>query len=394
MKQPFSLFLFALCIIAFCSSAMMSLATARSSTQVGAKGEPLIVLPLSDYNNFYYTVNAHFGTDKSNTFKLLVNTNGGLLTVTSTLCGYQCWKHPKYDSRKSKTYKPDGRNVEWDIGEFQFYGTLANDQIALLGMDNSEALVVKNVTFAELVKASDSLEETYLQYDGLLGLSLLPEPSANNIFSFPSLMSYLVKQQLVSQRIFSVYLSEFFNMNQQHQKGKGALVLGGYSNDYYVGDMKFYPIPSDARHWSFEFDGLKVNGRLFQNLGCGIGYGKKCVAQLDTSAFTIFTDTYTFSYLQLGANVSIPADCSQIKLSSIPTFAFVIGGNDYVIKPQDYVIENKAPLFGQLVCQGAINQADFLQPGEWIFGAVFQSLFYTVYDQQNGRIGLATAKHN
>lgn len=323
-----------------------------------------------------------------------MNTNGGLLTVTSTLCGYQCWKHPKYDSRKSKTYKPDGRNVEWDIGEFQFYGTLANDQIALLGMDNSEALVVKNVTFAELVKASDSLEETYLQYDGLLGLSLLPEPSANNIFSFPSLMSYLVKQQLVSQRIFSVYLSEFFNMNQQHQKGKGALVLGGYSNDYYVGDMKFYPIPSDARHWSFEFDGLKVNGRLFQNLGCGIGYGKKCVAQLDTSAFTIFTDTYTFSYLQLGANVSIPADCSQIKLSSIPTFAFVIGGNDYVIKPQDYVIENKAPLFGQLVCQGAINQADFLQPGEWIFGAVFQSLFYTVYDQQNGRIGLATAKHN
>ena len=339
-------------------------------------------------------INVHFGSDHSNVYKLLVDTDSGYLTVTSSQCGVQCWRHPKYDHSKSKTYKPDGRSVEWDIGEFQFFGSLSVDSIGLI-QEGAADFQINNVTFAELIKSSDGLEESTLDYDGFLGLSLVPEYDANRVFAFPSLMSYIMKQGLVQSNIFSLYLSEILNPDQKNQKGKGALVLGGYSSDYYEGPMNFYPIPSNAKHWSFEFDGLKVNGKPVTYLsGCGYGTGTKCVGILSSGDFNIITDTVTFSNMQLFANVSIPADCSQVQLTRIPTFTFVIGGNEYSIKPQDFVIENKPPIWGSALCQGAITGADGLDQGTWIFGSVFQSLFYTVYDQQNGRIGLAKAKHN
>ncbi|EFC47649.1 predicted protein [Naegleria gruberi] len=379
--------------LAVCVSGAIPMRNFSKEKMKGVSGESLMVVPLQDYNNFYYYANVHFGSDKSNTFKLMVNTNGGLLTVTSTLCGMQCFRHPKYDSSKSSTYKKDGRQVDWYLGEFEFFGTLANDQMGLI-LDNGADLTIKNVTFAELVKSDDSFEESFLQFDGFLGLNLSPEPSANYVYSFPSIMDYVVQQKLVSSYVFSIYLSELKNPNQQKQKGKGALVLGGYSTDYYKGPMNFYPIPTGSKNWMIEFDGLKVNGNLVNYLTCGPGTGVKCLATFDTSAYAMFTDPITFSAMQLFANVSLPADCSQIQFSRIPTFTFVIGGNEYSIEPHNFVIENKPPIFGPSVCQGGINKADQLKAGQWIFGSLFQSLFYTVYDKQNMRIGLANAIHN
>ncbi|KAL9650007.1 hypothetical protein ABK040_003125 [Willaertia magna] len=349
--------------------------------------------PIYDYKNVFYYVPMHFGSDTKNTYKMYLDSDVGLVYVTSSKCS-QCWLHPRYDHSKSSTYKADGRNVQWSL-YFTYYGVLSNDQVAFVGENGQSEMIIKNVTFAELIKTDDAWVETANSFDGIIGFSRVPEKDMTGTYDFPGFMSIVKKSYPNIDNIFSIYLSELFNPNEQQQNGKGQLILGGYDNKYFSGQMNWFPLLNNTPHWMIEFDGVKVNGEWFKYVDCKSGAGGKCKAILDTGIGNIVMNTHYFQFFQLYAHASIPANCGDVDYSKIPTFAIVINGIDFVISPKDYVITQQTPLFGQKICSGAFAGAgnEVVGPNTFILGQVWHALFYNVYDAQNGRIGIAKANH-
>ena len=83
-------------------------------------------------------------------------------------------------------------------------------------------------------------------------------------------------------------------------------------------------------------------------------------------------------------------DCST--LPSLPDFSVTFGGDKYVLKPQDYILQ--VAQGSKTVCIVGIIGLDLPpQLGEaFILGDSFIKTYYTHFDVGNSRVGFARAK--
>jgi len=90
-----------------------------------------------------------------------------------------------------------------------------------------------------------------------------------------------------------------------------------------------------------------------------------------------------------GAGKQKQVDCST--LPQLPTLDFIIGGDKYSLKGEDYIL--KVTEFGKDVCIVGIMGLDLpTQLGEaFIIGDAFIKTFYTHFDVENKRVGFARA---
>ena len=78
-------------------------------------------------------------------------------------------------------------------------------------------------------------------------------------------------------------------------------------------------------------------------------------------------------------------DCEQ--LPNLPELALTFGGVDFVLKGTDYVLKV------QDQCISGFMGMDIPAGRIWIVGDVFLRKYYSIYDMENHRVGLALAKH-
>lgn len=148
-------------------------------------------LPLKDYMNTQYFIQASIGTP-AQTFTVVPDTGSSNLWVYSSKCfAVPCWYHDTYNSKKSTTYTKNGEAYDITYGSGSIKGFVSND-VATLG-----DVSVPNFGFGEVTSVSGT--SFYASsMDGIIGLAY-GSISIDNLPTF-------VDSSSLTDKSFSFYL--------------------------------------------------------------------------------------------------------------------------------------------------------------------------------------------
>ncbi|KAH6944834.1 hypothetical protein HPB50_005509 [Hyalomma asiaticum] len=202
-----------------------------------APGDPIPVI-LDNYQNMQYFGQLTIGTPPQS-FKLLMDTGSSNFWVPSAKCkeSMACRDHAKYDSSKSSTYKASSLSIRIRYSGGVVRGFTSIDNVGV------GPATVTQYKFAEMDHADGKLFRN-AKYDGIFGLAFRSISQNNQLPLFDA----MVKQGVVRQAVFSLYLSK-----QPSEQNGGEIYFGGINTRRYTGDVHYVAVNKLA-HWQVTMD--------------------------------------------------------------------------------------------------------------------------------------------
>uniref|UniRef100_A0A8C4KRV4 Cathepsin D n=1 Tax=Equus asinus TaxID=9793 RepID=A0A8C4KRV4_EQUAS len=320
---------------------------------------------LKNYMDAQYYGEIGIGTPPQ-CFTVVFDTGSSNLWVPSVHCkllDIACWIHHKYNSGKSSTYVKNGTTFDIHYGSGSLSGYLSQDTVSVpcnMALSTVRGVKVERQTFGEATK-QPGITFIAAKFDGILGMAY-PRISVNNVLP---VFDNLMEQKLVDKNIFSFYL----NRDPAAQPG-GELMLGGIDSKYYKGSLSYYNVTRMA-YWQIHMEGVEVGESLTLCKG-------GCEAIVDTGTSLIVGPVEEYM---------IPCE----KVSSLPEVTVKLGDQSYKLSSEDYTL--KVSQAGKTICLSGFMGMDIPPPGGplWILGDVFIGRYYTVFDRDQNRVGLAEA---
>jgi cathepsin D len=331
---------------------------------------------LNDYEDAQYYGQVSIGTP-GQCFDVVFDTGSSNLWVPGKNCkSMACLSHKKFQCSQSSTCKATQDKFFIQYGSGQLNGTVNYDKVCFGCKDDS--MCVDQQGFAETT-VEPGAAFAVGKFDGILGLGY-DTISVNNL---TTPFTNLIGGGQCAEPIFAFWLSRDPDSGA---KG-GELTLCGSDSSHYEGDLFYVPVTRQA-YWQFNVDSLEVGGKSIATNFVGI-------ADTGTSLLTGPVKEITQVNKAIGAH-KIPVTGEYVvscsKLDSLPTVTFTLGGKQFPLTPQQYVIqmENK----GVTMCLSGFMGLDVAPPAGplWILGDVFIGPYYTVFDKGQNRVGFATAK--
>jgi len=295
------------------------------------------------------------------------------LWVPSSSCdAIACLLHYRYYSDDSSTYVKNGTSFSIQYGSGAVAGFLSQDDVGLGGLN------IKNQVFAEVTQ-EPGLSFDLAKFDGIAGMAFV----TISVDHVTPLWYNLVSQGLVQAPQFSFWLSK-----DPNSASGGELTLGGTDSTHYTGSFTYVPLTDDT-YWEFKMDNLLVGSTGgFVPQG-----GISAICDTGTSLLAGPTTQVNKINSILGAiceeGECIFTSCSV--LSSLPNVNITLAGTDFVLTPNDYVLQ--VTTLGITECVSGFFGIDIPDPVGplWILGDVFIRKYYTTFDFQGKRVGFAIA---
>lgn len=317
---------------------------------------------IDDFQDAEYYGPISIGSDNQ-AFNVIFDTGSSNLWVPSSKLSVS--GKSKYNSATSETYKPDGTIFKIQYGSGPVSGFISEDDVTV------GSVKVPSQKFAEITDVS-GLGQAYSmgKFDGILGLGF-DRLSQDNI---KPIFEVMADNGLVESGVFTFVLG----------KGDGSvgeLVFGGIPTDKMAGDITYVDLKSED-YWRIQLDGVKVNGESY--------YTGSAIVDSGTSLLTLPSAALKKFAAAVGAKSSwlSPNEYTVSCKASLPDLTFTIGGNDFTLKGEDYILNA-----GMGICLLAVQGMDVPAPNGplMIMGDVFMRQFVTVFDYSQGRIGIAKA---
>ncbi|KAM6158164.1 pepsin F-like [Rhynchocyon petersi] len=320
--------------------------------------------PLRNYLDLAYIGTISIGTPPQE-FQVVFDTGSTDTWVPSIYCySAACEKHNTFNPLKSSTFNFTGLPISITYGTGSMKGFFSKDTVKVAG------LIIMEQEFGLSVLEPGKFMET-APFDGILGLAY----PALGVKGTTPVFDNLWMKGLIAKGVFAFYLTN----NQR--KGSVAM-FGGVDPSYYKGELSWVPL-SRPLFWQFTLNGIFMEG---VSVGCKGG----CQAILDTGTSLIVGPHMAILNIHrlINAKRSLVGEymvsCDSInKLSDI---VFSINGVNYPVPARAYIRQQGANCYSNFEAV----PSNFSQQ-DWILGDVFLRLYFSVFDREKNRIGLAPA---
>lgn len=309
-------------------------------------------------------------------FSFILDTGSGTTLLNEKRCTtIGCQTRKSFNSKASPTYSTIGRLIKINYAKGGVTIELAKDSFFF------EDLQVPNQEFGVILNEEGLFQAA--SYDGIIG------------FSYPSLsdntkpfFDRVIEMQVLPKNLFALYLS------RDTRVSPSRLFMGGFDHSLIEGKINYHPVVKKT-WWTLNLDAVLVNGK---NSGlCSEKH--KCTIIMDTGSSLMATPPWALNTLL--SEISSYSDCRDI--NKFPDLTFVIDGQHYSLSAYEYVLTslkkieynpqpNKNRILGDSDCTFGFSLFDVGKENVWIAGDIFLSKYFTIYDRDNDRVGIAKAK--
>jgi hypothetical protein len=330
----------------------------------------------------------------SQKFTVIFDTGSGHLLVPSVKCeSLACEHHRRFAENASKSFIPiawaddpltpaEGDPNDRDTQVLNFamgdcVGQYARDRVCL-------GTACAPADFVEMSEESDNPFNTS-EWDGVLGLGqALSDAEEFNVFGV------LAKNATphMHRPVFAVYLG-------RRIEDDAEITFGDYRESRMASPLSWFNV-SEEGYWQFQFQDFTINGKR-TNL-CHQYGDRQCQAVLDTGSSLMMGPQDVVDNLTSMLLFKNDTQMNCTSKMAFPKLGFMIGGENYEMEPEDYMDRDHE--LTQKDKDIDVCWAHLLPVGDtgrgpiFVLGMPFMRAFYTVYDVEAKRIGLAKARHD
>ncbi len=340
------------------------------------KDEALYANQIKNFFNTQYTIDVSVGNPQDK-YTFIIDTGSGTTLLNEKRCStFGCRSRKSFDSKSSKQYVPFGKLIRINYAKGGVTIEIGKDDFFF------QDLRITNQEFGVILKEDGLFQAA--SYDGIIGFSY---PTLSD--STKPFFDRIIEMGVLPKNIFSMYLS------RDRDVKKSKLFLGGYDSSLIDGPIKYHPVVKKS-WWT-----LKLDRVLIANQDSGLcGEVRPCQIIMDTGSSLMATPPWALNTLL--SQISRYSDCRNI--NGFPDITFVIGGENYVLKGWEYTLTtmnsikydnevNKHNTLGEGDCTFGFSLFDVGKNNNvWIAGDIFLTKYFTIYDRDNDRVGLALAK--
>jgi hypothetical protein len=321
---------------------------------------------------------------------VIFDTGSGHLLLPSERCESEaCAKHKRFLANKSSTVVPigwadspleraeddndrDTKVINFAMGDA--VGQFNRDKVCLGGFCGW-------ADFVELTEESNNPFRD-AKWDGVVGLGqAISEAPEFNIFQMLANSSTPKMQK----PIFAVFLGRSMTDDSE-------ISFGGVREDRMSGPMTWVDV-SEEGYWQFKFADFTVNGK---ETGICKRYGERgCQAVLDTGSSLMMGPSYDLGKVLRMINFGNDTTTNCTAKTQFPKLGFMIEGKLFEMEPDDYMDrETDASLpKGTDSCWAHLMPIGDTGRGPiFVLGMPFLRKFYTAYDIEQKKIGVAVSK--
>lgn len=272
-------------------------------------------------------------------------------------------------SSGQKTDKQHAMSLAVCFASGQATGSAFEDRVCL-----ADGMCANHTKF--LLADYESEDFAKYEFDGILGLApggpLLMGPGF-------SVLDDLAQEGAVPSRVFAFYLSPTDDEESE-------ITIGGFNKDRMTEELRWLKVNTRQGSWQMHMSDVSVGGE--QQRLCDSTFG--CLAELDTGCAGIGMPKGMAD--ELAQRIGFKAHISQCTNPSanLPKIGFVLGGHNFELSPNDYVDVSKEDPTRCRLHFHDMAKSGFKGTSPVVLGHAFLVHYYSVYDKDLLRVGLAS----
>lgn len=283
--------------------------------------------------------------------------------MPSSSCA-NCHKSKKFDYEESSTFINNEEVIELQYGKGGAIGEICQDEAFLNG---------EKVGIQEFVLVRGDVDMDGMMADGIMGMAFEELSDLRT-----TVVRNMAKSGTIESASFSVYIGDN-DYGRKKEKFPSNVIFGGHNLEKYSSDKSFtYINLIKTGYWSISLEKIKVDNSRITT--------KSQIAILDTGTSLLIGPSSEVDEIfdRIKENVKCKFDnlliCTCKDVNQLPVIEFVLDGHSFYLNPEEYTLKDGNQ------CLVLISTAPFKF---WILGDVFLRSYYTLYDMDNEKVGIA-----